>query len=378
MSDFGPPGPPHPPSPYGGPPSWGADPARTAPVAQPGDPYASGATPTPARSPGLAARLGDRLRRRPEPRFAVALAGAGAVLALVGLFAWAGDRLGSGFTDSSALDASDNNTLGGFLFLGAAVVGLVLAVTRRTGPLATAGLVLAAGGVPLALIFFTFDVSSGGAYPFNLDAVVWVSIAFWLVGYLALPGLRGHTVLVFLIASTFFDYVLFKSAQSELTSRIATSIIDTSGDSEAGAAAVTAVGLLFGLAYYGIAWALDRRGHHGPATGLVYPAFGALVTGLIGAGIEWNLTTAGVLTVVVGALGCLYGGRYGRRATCLFWAAGIAIGVGIVVGDNIHDSTGAGITLAVIGVVLVVLAQVAAAALHEPDDMDTATAVPSR
>ncbi|MGN6610062.1 MAG: hypothetical protein ACTHMS_24015 [Jatrophihabitans sp.] len=386
MSDFGPPEPPrHPspgPSPYAGPPSWGPPPAGPASSTATGWADPAGGTPTPPGS-----RFGERLQRRPEPRFAVALAGAGAVLALIGLVVWAGQYVGSDLVGSVRLDenglptgrgGSDRHILAGVIFLAVAAVGVLLGLSRRRGPLATAATALFAGGVPLALGFFSLDVS-GGSFPLNLDLIAWVSIVAWAVAYAAVPGLRGHTVLIFLIATTFFDYVLFKSAQDEVLGRVASSAFNT-GDvsSSGGAGAITAVGLIFGLGYYAIAFALDRRGLHGPATGLVYPAFGATVLGLVGFGIQTSITGAGVLTVLLGIACCLAGARNGRRATSFVWAAGVVVGVGLVVEQQVDGTSGRGVTFAVVGAVLVALAQLVASATREPDDMDPAVMVRSR
>ena len=61
---------------------------------------------------------------------------------------------------------------------------------------------------------------------------------------------------------------------------------------------------MFGLGYYAIAFLLDRAGHHGPATGLVYPAFNATATGILAWGPTIHQAWAGVVTVLLGGLVC--------------------------------------------------------------------------
>src|SRR5436190_2666916 len=95
--------------------------------------------------------LGERGRRRPEPRMSISLAGSGCVLGIVGVLVLAAD---TGLDD----DTGEFSRLPGIL-LSALVVaaGYYLLAFVRRGPVATAGAVAAALGVPAFMFFVTFD-----------------------------------------------------------------------------------------------------------------------------------------------------------------------------------------------------------------------------
>lgn len=380
MSDYGPPPPPGPGDPQD-PGAYHPQPGPYQPYPQPGYGYPP-ASPARQPGPGLAARLGERLVRRPEPRFAAALAGAGAALALAGTFLWAVVYLFEGIFRSTSSDSfgapdTDRNWLGAGIFALLAVAGFVAAATQRRGPLATAGVVLGALGVPAVLLFATFDLTSSPG--FNIDAITWVSILVWLGAYLVLPGSRGHSFLVFLIATMIYDYVLFKAIEDDFTSvmrRTINGTVNTSSTPGVGTFAV--VGLVFGLGYFLIAGVLDARGKHGPATGLIYPAFGATFSGIVASGQDLHVTGAGVLAIIIGAALCWYGGRFGRRVTCFLGAAGAVVGIVAILGDNIDRPVAVGVTMLVIGLIVVGIAAVLASATDEPADMDAEAVVRAR
>jgi hypothetical protein len=311
-----------------------------------------------------------RLARRPEPRFATALAGAGAALALFGVLIWSGTYFGEGLVNSTDGD-TDRNLLGAALGALLVVAGYILAVIVRRGPLATAGVVLAGVGVPLTVAFLTLDVTSSNGL--NFDAVFWVSVIIWAVSYAVVPGTRGHTFFVFLIASGFFEYVLSKN-----TPHLSADIVTGTGPRFSGLGTIAAIGLAFGLGYFLIAFLLDRSGRHGPATGLIYPAFNATTGGVIAWSPDIHRLGAGVLAIVIGLLVSWYGGRYGRRITCFAAAAAVPLGIGLMIADRTNDGVKAGVLFLLIGIVVVVLAAVVGRALGEPHDMDPEAVVGSR
>jgi hypothetical protein len=356
MSDFGPP-----PPDAGGP-------------QYPSQPYPDQPAPASRQSPlaGVGTRLGERLVRRPEPRFGVAMAGAGVALTLFGILLWAGDYWAHGL--SGALGSTNRNLLGAALGAAVTVAGYALAVRGR-GPLRTAGVVAIGVGWPLTLGFLTLDVTSGPPLPVNLDAIFWVSLIAWLITYLWVPGARGHTFFVFLSSNAFYTYVLFKN--------ISSSTLDIVGVSSgvprfSGFGTVAAISLCFGLGYYLIAFLLDRRGKHGPATGLVYTAFSATATGILAWSPDLHESGTGVLALVLGLAICWYGGHYGRRITCFAGAIGAVTGIFLLMAQATTNSTAAGISFVVIGVLLVILAAAFATASREPDDMDRTAVVWSR
>jgi len=286
----------------------------------------------------------------------------------LGVTVWGGTYVGQGLAQSS--DGSTNrNLLGAGLAAAVTVVGYLLVIVVRHGALATAGVVAAGIGVPLTALFLTFDLTSSKAA--NWDAIFWVSVVIWAVSYLVVPGARGHTFFVFLVANSVFDYVLIKN-----TDNLTANLGGSGGLHVGGLGTIAAIGLLFGLGYYLIAFLLDRAGRHGPATGLVYPAFNATTGGIVAWSPDVHLIGAGAITIVVGILVCWYGGRYGRRITCFVGAAGIALGIGLLVYDAAPSGgVTAGVTFLLVGAAVVVVAALLARALREPHDMDAEAVV---
>ena len=110
----------------------------------------------------------------------MSLAGAGCALGIVGVLVLAGD---TGIDE----ETGDFSQLPGLL-LSALVVAIgyfVLSAVRR-GPLATAGTVAAALGVPAFMFFVTFD--ENGFPPYNTEAILIVSTVVWLVTYSVGPA----------------------------------------------------------------------------------------------------------------------------------------------------------------------------------------------
>jgi hypothetical protein len=376
-----PPGPPASGDPqWPGPAGWyePSPPAYPASV-QPG----SGGWPPPAAAaPSLGERLGARLRRRPEPRFGIALAGAGAALLLFGAFVWAigyyAEDFGVTFDEEgfASTGGGDRRFLGFVLFLGAAVFGYLTAIVRRDGPLATAGAVAAAFGVPLALAFLTLDVGAvfRGADPFDVDAVLPLSVVVWALSYFVVPGTRGRAVFLAAAAIGVYSYLGLKAAGGDAV-RSAAPAFGAGGGSDTGS--LTAVGLIFGLAYYGIAALLDRRGRAGAAVALVVAGFSATVAGIIASGPDFGRAGVGVLLIVVGLVLAWYGARSGRRFTTWTWSLGIVIGLGLIVSRIFPDNyTGAGVTLIIVGLLVVGAAYMIATATKEAPEIEEASPVP--
>jgi hypothetical protein len=359
-------------------------PGQQYPPQDPGQPYPGGAQygggeppsgpppsgPAGGTGGGFGGRFGERLLRRPEPRFTVALAGVGAAFALFGTLLWGGKYYVDGLT--SAGPSTDRNLLGAGIAALLVVLGLVAAIAQRNGPLVTGGVVAFGVGVPLVIFFLTFDPQSSTGV--NWDALFWVSIVLWAIAYLFVPGMRGHTVFVYLTANAIIEYALLKSADNNVTA----DVVGGSGPSFPSQGTVAAIGMIFGLGYYLIAFLLDRSGRHGPATGLVYPAFSALAVGVIAWRGDLGLAGTGAVTVVLGLLICAYGGHYGRRLTCFAAAGAVVLGVGLLVYDATKDATKAGVTFLLIGIAVVLIAGLLSRALAEPHDMDPEAVVRSR
>lgn len=334
----------------------------------------------PTGGSGLADRLGPRLARRPEPRFGISLAAIGVLLVVGGMVVWAGGYLASGTHLTFAVDQTgsvtthgqDRRFLGALLFALLTVAGYALVITRRTGPLATAGAVAGAVGVPLAIAFVSFDLSNAfsGGFPFSVDAVYLVSIIAWLVSYFAVPGARGRAFYLGAAAAGLAAYVALKAA-GDSALRTAVGSATGNGFGSDGTTSLAAVGLIFGLAYYGVAAALDRRGRAGAAVAMVYAGFVTTVGGIAGAAPHFHQAGTGVLLIVLGAALSWYGARYGRRFTTWVWMAALLVGIALIVAKALpHTYTGAGITLIFVGVVVAAVAQLSATS-ESPDIVES-------
>ncbi|HEY8547566.1 MAG TPA: hypothetical protein VIL36_21035 [Acidimicrobiales bacterium] len=332
------------------------------------------------------AGLGDRTMRRPEPRFGIGLAGIGMLMAIVGVLVWAGDTAASSAEDTGDADT----TLGVILSLVVIGTGVGLILRFRTGPLANAGVVASALGVPLLLGFATFDVSSSSGsvvfeLPFSVDAIAIMSIAAWLGAYLWLPHARGRSF--YLGATTVFAWLYlaekveegaagylgtlpfsaflypFQAFASELGSQEELLVLPD-------ASTVGWLSLLVGLGYYGAAVALDRNGRRGAAT--PFAAVGAVIVPIAVAhlGEDLDAVGCGILLVLIGAALAVYGATQGRRFTTWGWCVGIGVGVLLVISEIAEDSaTTFGLSAIILGAGVVILSHVVMAHLAEPDEM---------
>jgi hypothetical protein len=378
--------PPHPPGGYQPPDPYYRGEPSFPPPADPAGGYPYGyLQPDPAPRAGLGERLGARVLRRPEPRFTVGLAGAGAALVLLGAVVWAAGYYADGqhfVALDESLSSSGNDSrrfLGVVLFLGVTVAGYAVAITRRHGAAASAGAVGAALGVPFTLGFLTLDAGNffRGQLPISIDAVFLVSIAAWMIDYFALPGLRGRSFLLAAAAIATYSYLGFKVAGNNPLSAGSSPFGFGSG---ADTGSLAAVGLLFGLGYYGIAAFLDSRGRAGAAVALVVAGFDATVGGIAAGASDIGAAGTGTLLVFVGLGLAWYGARSGRRFTTWVWSLGVALGLVLIVGKIFDNSyTGGGITLAGLGVLVIVGARLVATESREPADIEEASgqAVPA-
>jgi hypothetical protein len=318
--------------------------------------------PTPPDRPTLLERLGGRAWRRPEPRLTVVLAGVGAALVLAGAAIWAFPYYVAGLDfgfDEDGFGGHGSNSrrfLGVVLFLGITIAGYLAAFVSRRGAVASAGAVAAAFGVPLTLAFLTLDGLGGGLFlggAVNLDVVFVISILVWLIDYTLVPGLRGRALFLTAAAVALYSYVGTKVADGNVLSG-GVSVFGLVGGGRPDASATTGIGLIFGLAYYAIAAALDRQRRHGIAVAFVIAGFIATASGLIAGAEDMGRAGTGVLLMLLGLVLCAYGASAGRRFTAWAWGAAFALGAGLVVQRVFSNSyTGTGITLAVVGIAVV-------------------------
>lgn len=373
---------------YGGPGGYPQQPYPQPGYGQPGG-YPQGDYPqaqyppaSPAKGAGfnLTARIGPRLTRRPEARFSISLAAVGVVLAIVGVIIWAGGYLASGLSFNFDGNGGPTTSGEGRRFLGAALslivvaVGYALVILRRLGALATAGVVASAVGVPLTMVFLTLDYRGlfRGQFPISVDAVFLVSILVWLVSYFLVPGAQGRAFYLALAALFLPGYIVSKAQGTDLVFSAVSSVSGSSSRSSS-TDTVAAIALVFGVGYYLIAAYLDKRHRSGAAVALVVAAFNSTVGGVIAAVPSLHQLGTGVLLIVLGAVLACYGGYFGRRFTTWFWSFGLVLGIGLVVQKILPDSTtGSGITLIVIGAVVVLVAHLFSTLTNEAPEFPPA------
>lgn len=354
-------------------------------------------------NPSFLDSIGERGRRRAEPRTSVSLAAAGCGLALLGVLVLSVD---TGLDESTG----DFSRIPGLL-LSALVVALgyfVLSATR-TGALATAGTVGASLGVPAVMFFLTFDQE--GFPPYNTEAILFVSTAVWLGSYLVGPaqgrpwflgsGLIGLWFSVLEITEDLFEapfaFLGFLGGSAAMEFEATGEAIgpsgDSSGDFEGGdfesggfggsdgfafdppdPATIGMLSLGLGLAFVLIGRWLDRNGRHGAATPFAFAAVPCLAVGVTGLSEDLEAAGSGLLLVAIGVLLAWNGATIWRRATSWIGGAAAALGLAIFLGDMAGDSATTGGMLYVAGgIALVFGGHLIAQAIDEPDEMALTT-----
>ena len=327
--------------------------------------------PAPAEqpAPGIA-RLGPRTQRRPAPRLTIALAAAGCALVVLGALVVGGDGLVG--------DDGDGSQLPGIVLSAAtAAGGFVLLATQRNGPLATAGAVGAALGVPPLLFFLTFDESSFP--PYSTEAILFLSTAAWAFSYVVGPG-RGRSLFLGLACIGLWMSILqaTEGVFDAPFGAFSGFAVEFSDDGSSGLQPETpdpttigALSLAFAAAYFVLARRWDRQGFEGAATPLTVAALLILPVGITSLTEELEATGTGLLTTVLGVAVAAHGASVGRRVTTWLGAAAAAIGILVVIGDVVDEATPGGLALMAAGVGVVVGAEALRRATDEPDELVT-------
>ena len=323
--------------------------------------------------------LGDRGRRRAEPRAAIALAGAGCALAVVGLLVVSGDTGLSG--------GGDFNRVPGLLLSALIVVVGGAVLTRATrGPVATAGTVAAASGVPPFMFFLTFH--EGNLPPYSTEGILVVSTIAWLGAYVIGPA-RGRPFLLGAGLVGFWATILqltedlFDAPFNVVTSFVGTSTdFTTSSDLSDGSfdsgpsfdppdpTTIGILSLLLGVAFLLTARWLDTDRRHGVATPFTLVGIPALLVGVLSLADDLNPSGVGLLLLLIGCGLAYHGGSVGRRATTWIGGAFAAIGMAVFLTDmGGDDATVTGMLFLAGGISLVLAGHAVATTLGEADEM---------
>ena len=363
-------------------------------------------SPAPPSRPSPFDRLGPRAARRMTPRVGIALAGAGALIAMGGAIGIGGDQLTN--------DDGDIQRVPGIaIALVLIAAGFALLHALRTGPLSTAGAVAVAVGIPMLVFFATVNDDS---FPFfAFDALLLISAVAWLAVHLIGPG-RGR--LVFLVLAL-LAAPLFVMEQVEDISSVpesigqgfsemfgSASVSSGSGSSEdftfdengelvfpedgfveedllgedAGfeadlpdATNLGVIAVVFGLVYALGSHLLTRRGYDGTASPLGAIGAGLLVIGVALLNDDLQDVGSGLVLVVLG-FGVLVVGAVGaRRFTAWFGAAMVAQGVIVLTGEILGDGSStltSSLAYLLVGVGVVCVAHLVTTFLAEPDEED--------
>jgi hypothetical protein len=332
---------------------------------------------------GVVDRLGTWARRRTEPRLWVTLAGAGCLLAVIGILIISTDaKVG----DEGNVDGS--NVPGIVLCLLVVLAGYVLAHRFGEAPAGAAGVAAIVLALPALIVFLTLDVDA--PEPVSIEAVLAVPAVVWIVSYLVGPG-KGRPLL--LGAGLVFAWLFaLQVAEDPVNEGIDTGPVfeeplgseddgfveddfggDVGGDSfeetgETDQATGGIVSLVIGAAYLVGVALLDRRGWRGAGTPFAVAAHAALPTGILLLSPDLEVAGTGVALVIVGLVTSWVGALGARRATTIIGAIETVAGIGLLVGDTMEDSdpSSVGLALVVIGIAIAVGAHVLHILTGEP------------
>jgi hypothetical protein len=302
------------------------------------------------------------------------------LMIVVGVLVWGGEAAGGGS------DGDSNQAVGMLLSMALIAGGYLLLVRLRHGPLAAAGVVAAAAGVPLLLGFATFDSGFDSsesdavfAVPFSIDAIVLLSLAAWLATYLWVPVARGRVFFVAISAVTLWLYLLEKVEEgaaayvvtlpfSAIASSFASAFEEEPQLPDPGT--IGGMSLMVGTVYYLVAIVADRSGRKGLTTPFLGAGFVVTAVGVAHVAGDLEAVGTGLLLIALGSVLAVYGATQGRRFTTWAWGAGIGLGVLVVLTDVFEDSAaGYGAAAIECGVGVIYGAHLITDRFSEPDEM---------
>ncbi|MEY2431583.1 MAG: hypothetical protein QOC92_1308 [Acidimicrobiaceae bacterium] len=334
------------------------------------------AAPPPAvEKPSLLDRLRPRAARRPEPRFGVSVAGAGAAMIVVGAIALGGDQL----VDTGG--GSGSQYPGLLITFVVIVAGVTLTAQYRHGPLAAAGVAASAAALPPFLVFLTFSKTS----PTSFNTILLLSCVGWGAAYLVSPG-RGHNVYLgaaliglwlWFLEVTEHVFLFPTGLFSAIAGVASVGTFDGSSSSSSfgvrASPSATAVGLYtigFAAIYLVVARALDRREQRGIATPFTFAGVLTLIVGIAALGDDLQQIGIGVAFTIAGFVLVYLGATEGRRATNWIGAILVFAGITIVVADPFDTPTAFGLAEIVVGGGAILLAHWIAAQFQEPPETE--------
>ena len=337
-------------------------------------PPAPAPAPEPVVKQGLFEWVGVRAARRPEPRFGVSLAGAGAGMLVVGAIALGGDQLLSD-------PGGDGSQIPGLLITFAVIVaGVALTAHYRFGPLAAAGVAASVTALPAFLVFLTYSKSS----PPSFNTILLLSFIGWTAGYLLGPG-RGHNLYMgaallgvwlwfvevtehlFSFPTNFF-FGLARAASAGTINN--SSSFDINGGSVPNANTIGAYTLVFAVAYLVVALVLDRQQIRGLATAFTFAGVVTLIIGIASLSDSLDQIGTGIAFAIAGTVLLYLGATGGRRATNSVGAILVFLGITTVVAEPFDTATSFGFAEIIVGGAAILLAHWVATQFHEPPETD--------
>lgn len=322
---------------------------------------------------GLLDVIGPRAARRPEPRFGIALAGAGSLMLVLGAVVISGDQLGGS-------GSGDGNQFPGVIIsLAVIVAGVALTAKYRHGPLPAAGVAASALALPPFFFFLTFSETS----PISFNTILLLSSVGWALAYVVGPG-RGHGF--YLGVALMGLWLWFIEATEDLFSaplalfvstpdsvgEILVGSQDSSSFTPPAGPDRTTIGtytLLFGIVYTIAACVLDRREQRGAATPFTFAGLFTVVLGVGIVGDDLETVGTGIAFTLVGALFAYLGATAGRRATNWIGAALVFFGITLVLGDQLDDATAFGVAEIVLGGIVILVAHWISTQYREPPEV---------
>jgi hypothetical protein len=284
---------------------------------------------------------------REPPRFAPSLGAVGGLFAVGGALGLIGQLVEG--------DSDGGRILAGVLALLVGAAALVARTRAPDGPVATAlvAVVAIAAGAGVLLILVdpsSVDGASSLTAPMLFAAIVWLVLFFagpvkgrpFLLGLALLAVWFGALSLVDPFDTGFTPdvssrvgapvedgFTFEEDAQFEEEPPIA---ITPAGFDPTGAVGdLGAVSLLFGVGYLIASAAFDRQRRGDVSTPFVAAGLVATTLGLVGVSVDIGSVPGALFTLLIAGAVCWMGAAHGRRLSTWLGAAGVAIGLSVLV-----------------------------------------------